>query len=85
MTTQTGVYPLLCATCHNIVGVINVAEFEALVRDGEVYVCDICMEVGPADTLEIILATAPEGEWAELTRQAIAAGVAAPLPVVEAL
>ncbi len=81
MSTKTGVYPLVCATCHSTVGVINVAEFEALVRDGEVYICQICMEAGPEDTLEIILETAPEGEWAELTLKAIAELV----PVAEAL
>ncbi len=80
MSTQTGVYPLICATCHCVVGVINVAEFEAMVREGDVYICQICLDAGPEDTLEVILETAPEGEWAELTRQAIAAGVVEPVP-----
>ncbi len=80
MSTKTGVYPLVCATCHCTVCVINVAEFAAMVRDGEAYVCDICMEVGPEDTIEVILETAPEGEWAEITMQTIAAGVAEPVP-----
>jgi len=80
MSTKTGVYPLVCAACHCTVGVINVAEFEALVRDGEVYICHICMDTTEPDTIEVILETAPEGEWAEITMQTIAAGVAEPVP-----
>lgn len=38
-----GVYPLVCAACHRVVGVINAAELNRMDASGEVYICDECM------------------------------------------
>jgi len=68
----TGVYPLFCVACRRVVGAINVSEFEAMARAEESYVCHSCMEANSPD-LEAILRDTPDGAWAELTLEAVAA------------
>ena len=45
MTTATGVMPLVCVICEEIVGVINVTAMAALLGSGEAYVCTACGEL----------------------------------------
>lgn len=41
--SEEGVYPLVCACCHRVVGVINAADLNRMDASGEVYICDECM------------------------------------------
>ncbi|MCK9629252.1 MAG: hypothetical protein M0R37_11775 [Bacteroidales bacterium] len=42
--TMSGVTGLVCAGCGQVVGVINSAALEAMLEDGEAYVCRQCMD-----------------------------------------
>lgn len=44
---MTGVRPLVCCVCEQVVGVINAEALGKMLKAGEAYVCSTCMELEP--------------------------------------
>lgn len=64
-----GVYPLVCAACHRVVGVINADDLNRMDKSGEVYICDECMH---AENIEAKLSQQRNNLWLGLTGAEIA-------------
>ena len=60
---QTGVVPLVCAACLNIVGVINVEALHQMHRNAEVYICTACRHATAAHKVELILENVTPAWW----------------------
>lgn len=63
---NSGVYPLVCAVCKRVVGVINVAEFDRMTKNAEVYICSQCM-TRPEKYIEFALQGFTPDQWADMT------------------
>lgn len=66
----TGVYPLMCAVCHRVCGVINVAAFDRMTDAGEDYICSHCLLL-PESYLEFAINHTPFIEWYKLSHTEI--------------
>ncbi len=62
-----GVYPLVCAACLQVVGVINAASFDAMIKSGDAYICSDCMDCGRDSLIEHVLEHQRPNTWERLT------------------
>jgi hypothetical protein len=67
---NSGVYPLVCAVCKRIVGVINIAEFDRMVAAEAVYICSYCLH-RPEQYVEFTLKNFTPEQWADMTTMVV--------------
>lgn len=63
---KSGVFPLVCAVCKRIVGVVNVSEFLRMTGAEEIYICSHCMR-RPERYVEFTLRGFTPNQWADMT------------------
>jgi hypothetical protein len=69
---MTGVGPLVCAVCEQVVGVINVDALAMMLGADECYCCSRCMAQDEAH-VDAMLAEKPRDHYAHLVSRALVA------------